>query len=120
MGQSRHSQGHSNTRNALGLSFYYASLILLSQHGKSNLLLLTDHPDPRLIFFSYSTPSSSSPFLKALKTLSLYHHHVRPSEYLHSVTVDPSGRVALVNCYTGKIKVVEIEDGLYTNDFDVM
>jgi len=96
------------------------SLRLLSQDGKSNLLLLTDHPDPRLIFFSYSTPSSGNPFLKTLKTLSLFHHHARASEFLHSVTVDPSGRVAIVNCYTGKIRVVELEDGLYVNDFDVM
>jgi len=98
------------------------SLIRLEQHGKSNLLLLTDHPDPRLIFFSYSTPSSGGPFLKALKTLSLSQHLPRPSEseFLHSITVDPSGSVAVLNCYTGKIKVVELEDGLYTNDFDVM
>ncbi|KAI9512431.1 CPSF A subunit region-domain-containing protein [Russula earlei] len=90
------------------------------QHSKDNLLLLTDHPEPRLIFFSYLTPSSCGPFLRAVKTLSLYYHHARPSEFLHSVLVDPSGKVALVNCYTGKIKVVELEDGLYVNDFDVM
>jgi DNA damage-binding protein 1 len=84
------------------------------------LLVLTDHPDPRLIFFSYSRSSSGSPILKALKTLSLYYHHARPSEFLNSVLVDPSGAVAIVNCYTGKIKVVELEDGLYKNDFDVM
>lgn len=91
-----------------------------ARHGKSNLLLLTDHPDPRLVLLSYSTPSSGSPFLKSLKTLSLHHHHARRSEFLHSISVDPSGRVAAVNCYTGKIKVVELEDGLYTNDFDIM
>jgi DNA damage-binding protein 1 len=94
--------------------------MLLLQRGRNNLLLLTDHPDPRLIFFSYSTPSSGVPFLKTLKTLSLYHHHARPSEFLHSISVDPSGRLAIVNCYTGKIRIVELEDGLYTNDFDVM
>jgi DNA damage-binding protein 1 len=94
--------------------------MLLLQHGKSNLLLLTDHPDPRLVFLSYSIPSSGSPFLKTLKTLSLHHHHARPSEFLHSILVDPSGRVAVVNGYTGKIKVVELDDGLYANDFDVM
>lgn len=94
--------------------------MLLLQHGKSNLLLLTDHPDPRLVFLSYSTPSSGNPFLKPLKSLSLHHHNARTSEFLHTVLVDPSGRVAIVNCYTGKIKVVELEDGLYKNDFDVM
>lgn len=94
--------------------------MLLLQHGKNNLLLLTDHPDPRLVFLSYTTPSSGSPFLKPLKTLSLHHYPDRLSEFLHSVLVDPSGRVAIVNCYTGKIKVVELENGLYTNDFDVM
>ena len=82
--------------------------------------MLTDHPDPRLIFFSYSRSSSGSPVLKTLKTLSLYYHHARPSEFLNTVLVDPSGAVAIVNCYTGKIKVVELEDGLYNNDFDVM
>ncbi|KAI0304406.1 CPSF A subunit region-domain-containing protein [Multifurca ochricompacta] len=91
-----------------------------TQGGKSNLLLLTDHPDPRLIFFSYSTPSLGGAFLNTLKTLSLHHHNARPSEFLHSILVDPSGRVAIVNCYTGKIRVVELDNGLYKNDFDVM
>jgi DNA damage-binding protein 1 len=94
--------------------------MLLLQHGKSNLLLLTDHPDSRLVFLSYSTPSVGSPFLKTLKTLTLHHHLARPSEFLHSILVDPSGRVAVVNNYAGKIKVVELEDGLYSNDFDIM
>ena len=58
--------------------------------------------------------------MKSLKTLSLHQHQARPSEFLHSISVDPSGSVAVVNCYTGKIKVVELEDGLYTNDFDIM
>lgn len=120
MGPNRSCQGCSNTSNALIHLLLRVTDTVLPQHGKNNLLLLTDHPDPRLIFFSYSTPSSSPPFLKILKTLSLYHHPARPSEFLHSVLVDPSGRLALVNCYAGKIKVVELEDGLYTNDFDVM
>ena len=94
--------------------------MLLLQHGKSNLLLLTDHPDPRLVFLSYLTSSSGSPSLKSLKTLSLHHHSACPSEFLHAISVDPSGRVAVVSYYTGKIKVVELGDGLYTNDFDVM
>jgi len=119
MGQDCNSQGYSNKSNA-SVYFYRASLMLLLQSGKNNLLLLTDHPEPRLILFSYSTPSSASPFLRTLKTLNLHHSHARPSEFLHTVMVDPSGRVAVVNCYTGKIRVVELDDGLYTNDFDVM
>jgi DNA damage-binding protein 1 len=58
--------------------------------------------------------------LKAVKTLSLYHHNARPSEFLHAVLVDPTGNVALVNCYTGKFRVVELDKGFYKNDFDVM
>ncbi|KAH9002600.1 CPSF A subunit region-domain-containing protein [Lactarius hatsudake] len=87
--------------------------------GKSNLLLLTDHPDPRLIFITYSTFSTGGR-LNAVKTLSLYHHNSRPSEFLHSVLVDPTGSVAVINCYTGKFRVVELENGFYKNDFDVM
>ncbi|KAH9080524.1 mono-functional DNA-alkylating methyl methanesulfonate N-term-domain-containing protein [Lactarius deliciosus] len=87
--------------------------------GKSNLLLLTDHPDPRLIFITYSTISTGGR-LNAVKTLSLYHHNSRPSEFLHTVLVDPTGNVAVINCYTGKFRVVELENGFYKNDFDVM
>ena len=94
--------------------------MLLLQHGMSNLLLLTDHPDPRLVFLSYSTPSSGSPFLKSLKTLNLHHHNVRPSEFLNCISVDPSGRVAVVHDYAGKIRVVELGDGLCKSDFDIM
>ncbi|KAI9465477.1 CPSF A subunit region-domain-containing protein [Lactarius psammicola] len=88
--------------------------------GKSNLLLLTDHPDPRLIFIAYSTFSSGGSFLKAVKTLNLYHHNARPSEFLHTVLVDPTGSVAVVNCHAGKFKIVELDNGFYKNDFDVM
>jgi DNA damage-binding protein 1 len=55
-----------------------------------------------------------------VKTLSLYHHNARPSEFLHAVLVDPTGSAALVNCYTGKFRIVELDKGFYKNDFDVM
>ncbi|KAI0269851.1 CPSF A subunit region-domain-containing protein [Gloeopeniophorella convolvens] len=88
--------------------------------GKDKLVLLTDHPDPRVIFLSYSASTSGTPSLKSTKTLSLYHHNSRPSEFLHTILVDPSGGVAIANCYTGKIRVIELKNGEYKSDFDAM
>ncbi|KAG6854676.1 hypothetical protein C0991_003324 [Blastosporella zonata] len=91
-------------------------------HGssRSNLLVLLSHPDPELIFLSYTDNPSSGSQLSVKKELSLYERTPRPAEFFTDVVVHPSGKVAVVSCYTGKLRVVKLKAGNYDEDFDVV
>ncbi|KAH0586144.1 hypothetical protein H2248_007410 [Termitomyces sp. 'cryptogamus'] len=86
---------------------------------RSNLLLLLSHPDPELIFLVYSENSSGSQ-LTATKQLSLYERTPRSAEYFTDIVVHPSGKVAVVSCYVGKLRVIKFKAGNHEEDFDVV
>ncbi|KAG1898161.1 CPSF A subunit region-domain-containing protein [Suillus fuscotomentosus] len=84
-----------------------------------SLLVLTDHPEPELIFLSFTVNGTGSTEITVTKYLSLSERSARPAEFCHTVLVDPSGGVAVVSAYTGKLKVVVLDqDGGYDHDFD--
>ena len=83
------------------------------------MLVLTDHPDPKLILLTYS-PNGDTPELTEKWTCSLHDRVARPAEYLNDIIVHPAGRVAIVSCYTGKLKVLTFEGGDVDKNFDVM
>ncbi|KDQ62210.1 hypothetical protein JAAARDRAFT_121297 [Jaapia argillacea MUCL 33604] len=85
----------------------------------SNLAVLTDHPDPRLIILSYTKPHEAHPELVSKHSVPLHERTSRHAEFFNDVLVHPSGRVALVSCYAGKLKVVVFNDAQYGRDFDV-
>jgi DNA damage-binding protein 1 len=83
------------------------------------LLVLTDHPEPELVFLSFTVSRSGNRVLKATKHLSLFERSARSAEFCHDVLVDPSGAIAVVSVYTGRLKVVILnEEGGYDRDFD--
>ena len=84
----------------------------------STLLLLTDHPDPELIFLSYVSSSASSK-LEAKKHLSFVERSARPAEFFNDIAVSEDGTYAVVSVYTGKLKVIVFDRGEYHADFDV-
>ncbi|KAG0700426.1 CPSF A subunit region-domain-containing protein [Suillus ampliporus] len=73
-----------------------------------SLLVLTDHPEPELIFLSFTLSGTGSTEIKATKYLSLSERSARPAEFCHTLLVYPSGGVAVVSAYTGKLKVVDM------------
>lgn len=77
------------------------------------------HPDPELIFFSYSEAETGSGELMMRKQLSLYERTPHPAEFFNDVLVHPSGKLAVVCCYAGKLKIVLFNAGNYLRDFDV-
>lgn len=94
----------------------------MQDSGYDNILVLTDHPDPELIFLSYAISHSGTrdvPELKTLHSLSLYERSARPAEFFNDMLLDPTGSVLIISCYAGKLKVVMLESGGYENDFDV-
>lgn len=92
---------------------------LLQPTTKHNLLVLTDHPDPRLILLEYAEGTEASePSLRTLKALNLYERNSRPAEYVNTCLVDHKGKVAIACSYTGKLRVLELENGLISSDFD--
>jgi DNA damage-binding protein 1 len=87
--------------------------------SRSNLLLLLAHPDPELVFLSYSESEIGTGELTARKQLSLYERTPRPAEFFNDVLIHSSGKLAVVSCYTGKLKIIKIKAGNYYEDFDV-
>ncbi|KAG8214764.1 CPSF A subunit region-domain-containing protein [Butyriboletus roseoflavus] len=84
-----------------------------------SLLVLTDHPDPELIFLLFTASKPGERDLSATRHLALFERSARPAEFCHDVLVDPSGAVAVVSIYTGKLKIIILtEEGGYESDFD--
>lgn len=77
------------------------------------------HPDPELIFFTYIDTEEGNGELVVKKRLSLYERAPRQAEFFNDVLVHPSGHLALVSCYTGKLKIIRIKAGNFQDDSDV-
>jgi DNA damage-binding protein 1 len=98
----------------------YTELGVVPQRSsRSNLLLLLGHPDPELVFLSYSESETGAGELTARKQLSLHERTPRPAEFFNDVLIHPSGKLAVVSCYTGKLKIIKFKAGNYQEDFDV-
>jgi hypothetical protein len=93
--------------------------VVFQGSSRSNFLLLLAHPDPELIFLSYTESESGIGELITKKQLSLHERTPRPAEFFNDVLIHPSGKVAVVSCYTGKLKIVKFKAGNYQEDFDV-
>ncbi|PCH40170.1 hypothetical protein WOLCODRAFT_67201 [Wolfiporia cocos MD-104 SS10] len=92
----------------------------LNQGGISNLLVLTDHPDPRLITLTYSVNEEGVASLASKEHIELHDRYARPAEFVTDVFVDTHGTLAVVSCYTGKLKVVQYKNGALTGvPFDI-
>ena len=68
--------------------------------------MLTDHPEPELVFLQYTVSESGEGDLSVTKHLSLFEKGAQPAEFCHDVLVDPSGAIAVVSVYTGKLKII--------------
>jgi DNA damage-binding protein 1 len=76
------------------------------------------HPDPELIFLSYAESEDAVAELQPTHNLSLYESTPRPAEFFNDILVHPSGRLAVVSCYAGKLKIINLKSGRYQDDFD--
>ena len=86
---------------------------------RSNLVLMITHPEPELVFLSYTESETGAAELVVKKRLSLLDRAPRLSEFFNNVVVHPSGKLAIVHCYSGKLKIVTLKAGTYQQDFDV-
>ncbi|KAJ3744599.1 CPSF A subunit region-domain-containing protein [Lentinula detonsa] len=83
---------------------------------RSNLLVLLDHPDPEILILNYTeTSERASGRLNIKHQVPLDERGSRPAEFCLDAIVHPSGRFAVVSCYTGKLKVVMVESGEVVN-----
>ena len=81
-------------------------------------MVLTDHPDPRLIVLEYVTDEDGKGSLVSKDYIELHDRYARPAEFVTDVFVSPSGQVAVVSCYTGKLKLVKFNDRKRPDAFD--
>jgi DNA damage-binding protein 1 len=93
--------------------------LFLQGARRSNLLVLTDHPDPELFFLSYRGSRSGAPELVTTKHLSLYERSPRPAEFFTGIVMDEFGEYAMVSCYASKLKCLVFQNGGYGQDFDI-
>ncbi|KAI0078212.1 hypothetical protein K474DRAFT_1745998 [Panus rudis PR-1116 ss-1] len=85
----------------------------------SNILVLTDHPDPQLIILSAKEEAEDSVVLETKASLSLFDRNARSAEFLNDVFIHPDGSLAVVSCYVGKLKIVHFDDGDFGDHFDI-
>ncbi|KXN88147.1 DNA damage-binding protein 1a [Leucoagaricus sp. SymC.cos] len=85
---------------------------------RSNLVVLLAHPDPELLFLSYAESEDSTAELQPTHQLSLYERTLRTAEFCNDILVHPSGKLAVVSCYIGKLKIINLKAGRYQDDFD--
>ncbi|GJE83978.1 DNA damage-binding protein 1 [Phanerochaete sordida] len=85
----------------------------------SNLLVLTDHPYPKLILLTLHVEDDTRELREKWST-DLHDRNARHAEYLNDIVVHPAGRAAIISCYAGKLKVVTFKKGGVDKDFDVI
>ncbi|KIN94881.1 hypothetical protein M404DRAFT_17165 [Pisolithus tinctorius Marx 270] len=87
-----------------------------TQYRAISALVLTDHPEPELIFLSLT---QSGTVLTVTKRLSLFERSSRPAEFFHDVLVSPFGKYAVASVYTARLRIVLLDaEGQYDKDFD--
>lgn len=97
--------------------------ISLAKHASisvQTLIVTTDHPDPKLLFLEYIPDDGfKSGRLVCFHSLSLLERSSRPTEFFSGCLVDHKGTVAVVGSYVGRLKILELDDGRLTTEFDV-
>lgn len=84
-----------------------------------NILVMTDHPDPRVIVLEYQGKGGTGQLVD-VGTVSLHDRIARHAEFCNTVTIDPTGSIAVVSCYVGKLRVLVFQDGTIEEEYDVM
>lgn len=77
------------------------------------------HPDPEISILSYEEDQSGQGRLVVQKQIPLVENLRRMSEFFTDCLIHPSGKLAVVGCYVGKLKVIGLRGGQYVEDFDV-
>lgn len=86
---------------------------------RANIVLMITHPEPELIVLAYEENEDGVGNLVSKKQISLFERLPRTAEFFTECLVHPSGRLAVVSCYAGKLKIVTFKGGKYQEDFDV-
>jgi len=77
------------------------------------------HPDPEFIILEYSESAETSAQLIVQKSLSLFERLPRIAEFFTDFLIHPSGKLAVVSCYAGKLKVITLKVGTVQEEFDI-
>ena len=79
---------------------------------------MTNHPDVKIVLLTYGI-ENDIPALQSGGSHSLVDRAARQAEFVTDFQVDPTGQIAVVSCYAGKLKVIKLEDGELGQAFDV-
>ena len=84
-----------------------------------NVVVMFTHPDPEFLILSYEEAQSGQGRLVVQKQIPLFERPRRMAEFFTDCIIHPSGKLAIVSCYAGKLKVIRLKGGKYVEDFDV-
>lgn len=94
-------------------------LTLQAYDGRFNVVVMLTHPDPEFIILSYEEDQSGHKKLLLQKQIPLFEKSRRIAEFFTDCIIHPTGKLAIVSCYAGKLKVINLRGGRYVEDFDV-
>jgi len=92
---------------------------LQAYDGRFNIITMFTHPDPEILILSYEEDQFRQGWLVVQKQIQLFEKPRRMSEFFTDCIIHPSGKLAIVSCYAGKLKVIGLRGGQYVEDFDV-
>ncbi|KAF9485871.1 hypothetical protein BDN70DRAFT_870784 [Pholiota conissans] len=86
---------------------------------RSNIAMMLTHPDPEFIILEYQETEDGIAELIVKKQLSLFERLPRTAEFFTDFLIHPSGKLAVASYFAGKLKIIKLKGGNYTEDFDV-
>ncbi|THV04459.1 hypothetical protein K435DRAFT_649225 [Dendrothele bispora CBS 962.96] len=86
---------------------------------RSNILAFLDHPDPELLLLAYSETEPGGGKLELKEQVQLDERGARPAEFFNDVVIHPSAELAVVSCYAGRLKVLNLSPGSHFENYDV-
>lgn len=84
------------------------------------LFVTTEAPDPSCIIYEYIHEKDETSKLREFYRLSLQTPFSRPMENFEGAIVHPSGNIAVIATYVGKLKVLLLQDKGHISDFDCL
>lgn len=104
---------------AVSCVYTYLQADYVQDSGIDKILLLTDHPHPRLILLSLSISDDGILALTQDGVVDLEEPGAHPSEFLIDIVVDHSATAVVAISHAQRFKVVLLENGEFGENFDV-
>lgn len=119
LGPARNNQIIAFTGVLLCSLFQPKNLLLIQGSSVEKVLLLTDHPYPKVTLLSLSLLETGVRTLLEDGVIDLQEPGAQPSEFLTDIVVNLSATIVVAICYARRLKVILVENHRFGDNFDV-